>query len=801
MLFRSTNGIGTSCNVSLPTVANGAPFAYSSFVSGFSLSSAICLNPAGMAFDAVGNLYVSTYSADNARGGIYKFGPAGGTAGDEKRLNAAPYPTGTCASELAFSKDGQHLYLARQFCGSGGDVVEVSTTTGAVLRTLTALSCATGLATDPLSGDLFVSQSCPLPTGTNNITRIHTPEASSPSVTTYSSPGISGDLIFAPDGTLYLESFLSNVNQQFITRIAGTNAPNAGTFTYLTNPTTFTVWGVLPAFNPSAPSSPSFLLVTRGTTVTKLDLSTQPPTESNVLQNAANASYIVAGPDGCAYVALTDRIIRITAADGSCNFASSNPLPTLTLNPPTVVPNPTQGNTQTFTATLQNVTVPANTPVFFQVTGANPRIQLVRTDANGQASFSYTAISQGKDTIVATATVNNSALTSNKAQVTWTAGKHVTFLTLNLSPTDGTPGQPVNVIASLTDSSLNPPAPVIGEAVTFTLGSAQCFGTTDADGIATCQLVPSVAGMGTLTATFAGSNQFVESTDSVGFNVLAPVPVCIPSPEVCDGQDNNCNGTVDEGNPGGGASCNTGVPGICSVGTLTCTSGALVCQQTTQPAPEVCDGKDNNCNGQIDEGLGTLSCGVGACARTVNACVNGVPQICTPGAPSPEVCDGIDNNCNGQVDEGLVCTPPPTAQCPHGQGYWKNHPTAWPVTSLQLGTQTYNKTELLSLLKKPSTGDASLILARQLIAAKLNIAAGVDPKPVSTTITSADQRLSAFSGKLPYKVKPSSAAGKGMVANADKLEDFNSGELTPKCKGKEKDDDDDEHEKKGKENR
>ena len=294
-----TNGIGSACPVSLPTVASGAPFAYSSFVSGFSLSSAICLNPAGMAFDADGNLYVSTYSADNARGGIYKFGPSGGTAGDENRLNATPYPTGTCASQLAFSKDGQHLYLARQFCGSGGNVVEVSTTTGAVLRTLATLSCATGLATDPISGDLFVSQSCPLPTGTNNITRIGSPESATPSVTTYSSPGISGDLNFAPDGTLYLESFLSNVNQQFITKIAGTGAPNAGTFTYLTNPTPFSAWGVLPAFNPSAPGSPSSLLVTRGTTVTKLDLYSHPPTETNVLQNAANASYIVAGPDGC----------------------------------------------------------------------------------------------------------------------------------------------------------------------------------------------------------------------------------------------------------------------------------------------------------------------------------------------------------------------------------------------------------------------------------------------------------------------------------------------------------------------
>jgi len=191
----------------------------------------------------------------------------------------------------------------------------------------------------------------------------------------------------------------------------------------------------------AAPGTPLSLLVTRGTTVTKLDLSTQPPTETTVLQNAANASYIVTGPDGCAYIALTDRIIRLTAADGSCSFASSNPLPTLTLNPPVVVPNPAQGTARTFTATFQNLTVPADTPVFFTVTGANPRFQLVRTNANGQAAFSYMATSEGKDTIVATATVGSANLASNKAQVTWTAGKHATFLTLNPSPKAGSPEQ------------------------------------------------------------------------------------------------------------------------------------------------------------------------------------------------------------------------------------------------------------------------------------------------------------------------------------------------------------------------
>lgn len=120
-------------------------------------------------------------------------------------------------------------------------------------------------------------------------------------------------------------------------------------------------------------------------------------------------------------------------------------------------------------------------------------------------------------------------------------------------------------------------------------------------------------------------------------------------------------------------------------------------------------------------------------------------------------------------------------KCPLGQGYWKNHPNAWPVSSLTLGVQTYSKTELLNILKTSTTGDASLILAHQLIAAKLNIANGANATPINSTITTADSILSGFTGKLPYKVKPSSSAGQAMVNAASKLDTYNNGLLTPNC--------------------
>ena len=120
--------------------------------------------------------------------------------------------------------------------------------------------------------------------------------------------------------------------------------------------------------------------------------------------------------------------------------------------------------------------------------------------------------------------------------------------------------------------------------------------------------------------------------------------------------------------------------------------------------------------------------------------------------------------------------------CPRTQGFWKNHSDDWPVGSLMLGAETYTQAELLDLLKKPVKGDASRILAKQLIAAKLNFAAGADrPDAVTQAILDADALLASFAGTLPYGVKSSSPAGQAMTTLASLLDDFNNGELTPDC--------------------
>jgi Notch-like protein len=124
--------------------------------------------------------------------------------------------------------------------------------------------------------------------------------------------------------------------------------------------------------------------------------------------------------------------------------------------------------------------------------------------------------------------------------------------------------------------------------------------------------------------------------------------------EICDGKDNDCNGTVDDGLTSLG-SCGSST-GECKPGTLMCQGGATTCVGKTGPTAETCDGKDNDCDGSKDENLpplGTCGSKVGECKLGTLTCQNGAPACSGDVKSTTETCDGKDNDCNGTVDDGL----------------------------------------------------------------------------------------------------------------------------------------------------
>ncbi len=172
----------------------------------------------------------------------------------------------------------------------------------------------------------------------------------------------------------------------------------------------------------------------------------------------------------------------------------------------------------------------------------------------------------------------------------------------------------------------------------------------------------------------------------------ASVCTCVASgAEVCDGRDNDCNGMIDEGDPGGSMSCTSALPGVCAAGTTRCTSGAIACVANIAAGAmaEVCDGLDNDCDAAVDNGdpgggapcatglMGACSMGQTMCSAAAVACI---PSL-LPGTRT-ETCNAVDDDCNGTVDDGfdvgmdcaegvgactamgvIACTPEGTARC------------------------------------------------------------------------------------------------------------------------------------------
>jgi hypothetical protein len=147
---------------------------------------------------------------------------------------------------------------------------------------------------------------------------------------------------------------------------------------------------------------------------------------------------------------------------------------------------------------------------------------------------------------------------------------------------------------------------------------------------------------------------------------------CVPGVEVCNGADDDCDGRVDEG--GIARPCGSAV-GACRPGVEVCLeqpapgSGAAMygpCSGT-MPSPEECNGIDDDCDGAIDDGVPVgATCGVaeGVCMPGVERCIGG-RWVCTGATPARrEACNCLDDDCDGRVDEsadGTIC--PGASEC------------------------------------------------------------------------------------------------------------------------------------------
>lgn len=137
----------------------------------------------------------------------------------------------------------------------------------------------------------------------------------------------------------------------------------------------------------------------------------------------------------------------------------------------------------------------------------------------------------------------------------------------------------------------------------------------------------------------------------------------VPSLEQCDGVDNNCNGESDDGippQPYYSGTEETKNKGECKDGLKSCVDGKWeITTSDALPTSEVCDGKDNNCDGQVDNNI--LASNLpnnpnqnGVCAGSKKTCINGQLQedyLGVTGYQSTEtLCDNLDNDCDGTKD-------------------------------------------------------------------------------------------------------------------------------------------------------
>jgi hypothetical protein len=114
---------------------------------------------------------------------------------------------------------------------------------------------------------------------------------------------------------------------------------------------------------------------------------------------------------------------------------------------------------------------------------------------------------------------------------------------------------------------------------------------------------------------------------------------------------------------------------------------------------------------------------------------------CVPNGSGYSVATGVPGNGTA-TDFGFVTSSAsnPGTGTP---GYWKNHPDAWPVSSIVVGGVTYTKAQAISWLN--NTGkDKTVTMFQSLVSAMLNVMIGNDGSCINTSITKGNTWLATY---------------------------------------------------------
>ena len=118
--------------------------------------------------------------------------------------------------------------------------------------------------------------------------------------------------------------------------------------------------------------------------------------------------------------------------------------------------------------------------------------------------------------------------------------------------------------------------------------------------------------------------------------------------------DNDCDGATDVADPGCAFSCTDNDGDGYAVEGGDC--GSVDCDDSNAAinpaAEELCDGADNNCDGSVDEGFDADGDGYTTCGGDCDDTNQDVNLRATEGPAGDATCsDGLDNDCDGAIDD------------------------------------------------------------------------------------------------------------------------------------------------------